>query len=435
MGNFFRAHQCWYTEHADDASEWGIAAFSGTRHGDPGGMNAQGNVFTLLVRGPNLDVPEVISSISGTFAAEDLDVWRSLFARPELAFASTTVTEAGYCRNAEGDLDTADPQVRADLDALRTDGIDAVVQTAPARLVLGLLARRAAGHGDFTLLPCDNVPGNGPMLRRVVLCAAAETFPSLAGWIEEHVSFVTTMVDRITPRPTEHDREQLRAATGLDDPELVITEPYTEWVLSGEFRAGCPAWSGVGARFVDDIEPWEQRKLRLLNGAHSLMAYAATLLGHQTVADAIRDERVRAWIEQWWDEACRDLAIDATELEDYRSALIARFENPNIRHLLSQITADGSQKLPIRVVPTVRAELAAGRDGAGGLRAIAAWIAHLRGAGAPVQDSGVETVAGLVDGDEETAVGQVLSHLGIDIVARDVVRAQLRQLEAAHGLP
>lgn len=273
------------------------------------------------------------------------------------------------------------------------------------------------------------------MLRRVVLCAAAETSPSLAGWIEEHVSFVTTMVDRITPRPTEHDREQLRAATSVDDSELVVTEPYTEWVLSGEFRSGCPAWGGVGARFVDDIEPWEQRKLRLLNGAHSLMAYAATILGHRTVADAIRDERVRAWIEQWWDEACRDLAIDAAELENYRSALIARFENPNIRHLLSQIAADGSQKLPIRVVPTVRAELAAGRDGAGGLRAIAAWIAHLRGAGAPVQDSSVETVAGLVDGDEETAVNQVLSHLGIDIVARAVVRAQLRQFEAAHALP
>lgn len=414
LGNFFRAHQCWYTEHATDADRWGIAAFSGTSHGDPSRLNDQDDVYTLLVRGAESDAPEVISSVVEAHAASESKVWRELFARPELAFVSTTVTEAGYCRNTDGGLDTDDPAVAADLRALQTDGLDAAVRTAPARIVLGLLARRAAGYGDFTVLPCDNVPGNGAMLHRVVSDAAAAVDPHLRAWIDEHVSFVTTMVDRITPRATDADRADLRTATGVDDPEVVITEPYTEWVLSGKFPGGRPEWEAAGARFVDDIEPWEQRKLWLLNGSHSLMAYAATILGHETVADAIGDERVRGWVEQWWDEACRHLPLEQSELADYRSALIERFRNPNIRHLLSQIAADGSQKVPIRAIPVVRAELADGRDARGGLRIVAAWIAHLRGHGAPVQDGGADDVSALAQGDLDESVPRVLGRLGID---------------------
>lgn len=242
----------------------------------------------------------------------------------------------------------------ADLAALTADGPGATVTTVPGKLVLGLAVRRAAGLGAIAVVPCDNVPDNGPMVRRVVLDLAAAVDPALAAWIGDRVSFVTTMVDRITPRTTEQDVDDLRQATEVEDASVVVTEPFAEWVLSGDFPAGRPAWHEVGARFVDDIEPWEQRKLRLLNGSHSLMAYAAPILGHTTVAEAIADPRVRQWVEQWWDDAAEHLPLPAEEIATYRQALLTRYANPRIRHLLTQIAADGSQKLPIRFGPTLR---------------------------------------------------------------------------------
>lgn len=430
LGNFFRAHQCWYTEHATDAAQWGIAAFSGTTSGPPADLTDQDSIYTLLTRGTDSDVPEVVSSISASSGADDLHAWREFFARPELAFASTTVTEAGYCRNADGGLDLDDSRVASDLAALRTDGADAQVRTAPLKLLLGLMARRAAGLGGIAVLPCDNLPENGAVAHRVVLDAARALDPALADWIVQNVSFVSTMVDRITPRSTTADRSHLLATTGIDDPALVVTEPYAEWVISGTFPAGRPSWEDSGARFVDDIVPWEHRKLWLLNGSHSLMAYAASILGCQTVADAIADPRVRGWVEQWWDEACRQLPLPADELAAYRAALLSRFANPNIRHLLAQIAADGTQKLPVRILPIVRAELAAGRDAGGGLRVVAAWIAHLRGLGAPLQDNGAEQIRSLAAGDRDAAVARVLAHLGIDDGARNAVTAELERFES-----
>ncbi|MDT7580439.1 MAG: fructuronate reductase, partial [Pseudonocardiales bacterium] len=276
-GNFFRAHQAWYTEHAPDAAEWGIAAFSGRFSSGRSGSTAealagQDGLYTLVVRAADGDHPETLSSLSEVSGS--LDDWRRCFARAELALVTITVTEAGYRRTGDGGLDTADPEVAADIAALQKDGQDAHVVTAPGKLALGLAVRRAQGLPDLAVVSCDNVPDNGPMVARVVGELAGAVDPGLAEWITEHVSFVTTMVDRITPRTTDDDRARLRADTGVDDPLPVITEPYTEWVLAGGFPQGRPRWEDAGARFVDDVVPWEQRKLRLLNGSHSLMAYA-----------------------------------------------------------------------------------------------------------------------------------------------------------------
>ena len=218
----------------------------------------------------------------------------------------------------------------------------------------------------MAVVPCDNVPDNGAMVARVVGELATAADPGLAAWITEHVAFVTTMVDRITPHTTDDDRAAVQAS-GVDDPVPVVTEPYVEWVLSGDFPQGRPRWEDVGARFVDDVVPWEHRKLWLLNGSHSLMAYAATLRGHDTVEQAISDPVVRGWVEQWWDDAARHLPLPPEDIAAYRAALLERYANPRIRHLLRQIAADGSQKVPIRILPTVRAELARGpgADGRG----------------------------------------------------------------------
>lgn len=193
----------------------------------------------------------------------------------------------------------------------------------------------------------------------------------------------------------------------------------------------------AGARIVEDVVPFEKRKLWLLNGSHSLLAYAGTILGHETVADAIADPVCRAWVEAWWDEATAHLPLPEAEIADYRSALLARFANPNIRHALAQIAADGSQKIPVRIVPTIRAERAAGRVPVAAARVVAAWTAHLRGLGAPLKDARADEVATLGAGSVEQSVDAVLAFLGDDLAAdtelREVVIASVEDLASRAG--
>ncbi|MDO5684374.1 MAG: mannitol dehydrogenase family protein [Propionibacteriaceae bacterium] len=383
LGNFHRAHQAWYTEHAPDAAEWGYAEFAGRNSPLVDDLNAQGGAYTLLVRGADGDHAEVIGVVSAAHQASDHEAWLGYWAAPELAIITITVTEAGYCRGEDGGINLADPAVAADLAALRTDP-RAPVETAPGRLLAGILARAAAGGAPVAVFSCDNLPDNGLVAQRVVGDLAAALGPDEAAAVAQH-SFVTSMVDRITPRATEEELAAVAALTGRDDRAVVVTEPFSEWVVVGDFPAGRPDWQGV--TFVDDAEPFEQRKLWLLNGSHSLMAYAASARGHEAVSDAVGDPIVRGWVEEWWDEAVRHLTLPADHLAAYRAALLERFANPNIRHLLAQIAADGSQKVPVRILPTLRAERAAGRSGQGAARVVAAWIRHLRGAGAPITDA------------------------------------------------
>ncbi len=428
IGNFARAHQVWYTDRSPDAPEWGIAAFTGNRPDLADGLNRQDCLYTLVTRGRDGDRFEVVSSISEAHAAADHSAWLRRIADPQTALVTMTITEAGYAQGATGGLDTDSPAVAGDLDALRRDPT-ARVRTAPLRLVAGLLARRAAEAGPITLVPCDNLPRNGAALRRVIEDAARLVDPTLPAWLEQHTGWVTTMVDRITPATTDADRDLVRERTGLDDALPVVTEPFHEWVLSDDFRTARPGWEDAGARIVADVEPFEQRKLWLLNGSHSLLAYAGSARGHETVAAAIADPVCRGWVEQWWDEAARHLSIEATEITRYRSALLGRYGNPAIRHSLAQIAADGSQKVPARVLPVLRAELAQGRVPDGATRAVAAWIAHLRGAGAPVRDASADVVRPLAQADPQTAVRAVLDWLDPALAAHpEAVAAVRRQL-------
>jgi fructuronate reductase len=431
VGNFFRAHAAWYTEHASDAADWGIAAFTGRSPVIAESLAAQDGLYTLLVRGPGGARAEVISSLSAVHPSDDLAALRGYFADPAVAVVTITVTEAGYRRDQSGGLDVNAADVLADIVALHHDPRGSV-STTPGKLVAGLLARRASGAGPIAIVPNDNVPDNGAMAARVVGDLAARVDTTLPAWIDSNVSWVTTMVDRITPRSATDDRAEVARLTGVDDPETVPTEPFSEWVLAGSFPAGRPDWESAGATVVQDVRPFETRKLWLLNGSHSLMAYAGPLLGHETVADAIADPVVRWWVEEWWDAAAPHVELPAVDVAAYRQALLDRYSNPQIRHLLGQIAADGSQKVPIRALPVVRAELAQDRVASGATRIVAAWMAHLRGLGAPVADSAAAEVAALAQGDPDAAVPAVLGWLGLDSgqVRRvaPVVIAQLAQL-------
>lgn len=428
LGSFFRAHQAWYTHRASDADAWGIAAFSGRSAELARTLAAQDGLFTLDVRGPDGDELEVVTSLVRTHGADDDDAWLTYLADPAVAILTTTVTEAGYLRGPDGHLDAEHPDVVADLARVRTEPSFAG-RTAPVRIAVGLLARRDAGAGPIALVPCDNLQANGAAIRAVVRDAAALLDPTLPAWVEENVAFVTTMVDRITPRPTAHDVAVVRSLGGYDDPVPVVTEPFSEWVLEGDFPAGRPRWEDAGARFTDDIEPFEQRKLALLNGAHSLLAYAGLALGQTTVSEAIADPRCRDWVEQWWDEAAAHLPQPAGELDEYRAALVSRFANPAIRHLLAQIATDGSKKLRERVVPTLLAERAAGRGAAGAARVLAAWVTHVRAG--QVDDVAAERVRAAAQGPLEGAVPRLLDLLGLDDDVVPLVLAQVAELERA----
>ncbi|MGO1622659.1 mannitol dehydrogenase family protein [Flaviflexus sp.] len=418
LGNFMRAHQAWYTEKASNADEWGIAAFTGRRPLMAELLTPQDGLYTLITKEAAGNSYEVISSIVAVHPASDFASFIGYFESSDLSIVTSTVTEVGYCRRPDGSLDLEDARVAADLEALKElvgkemELGSAELSTAPAKILAGLLARRAAGVGPLTILPCDNLPDNGSAFARVVTDAAREVDPSIVQWMDENVSWATCMVDRITPATSDADRDECEKVQGYADASPVPTEPFSEWVISGDFPAGRPDWEVAGAQIVEDVEPYEQRKLWMLNGSHSLMAYAAPILGHETVADAIGDQVVRGWVQNWWEEAGSGLQV---EWEDYAAALLARYENPNIRHLLAQIAHDGSQKIPVRIAPTLINQRTEGKLPVSAVKAVAAWMLHLQGYGAPVVDKSANKVASQLNDNATKNAEVVLNYVAPEL--------------------
>lgn len=378
LGAFHRSHQAWFTAHAADAGDWGIAAFTGRRPGAAEVLQQQEAVYTLVERGPEADRFELIGSIVAVAPGDDLAAFLAAVASPEVVVITLTITESGYRLGDDGQLDRSDPKVAADVALLRralaapvADG--AAPATALGRLLLGLIARRVAGAPPVAIVPCDNLPENGRLVEGALTRLAQAVDPALAAWLPSGASFVSTSVDRITPRLEPSDRGIVEAATGRLDAAPVVTEPFADWVLSGRFPSGRPRWETAGARFVDDITPWEARKLWMLNGAHTLLAAAGPRRGHSTVAEAFADAYCRDRVERLWEEAAANLPD--VETVEYRRALAERFANPRIVHRLAQIAEGSRTKVRLRIVPVALAERAAGRPAVGCVAAIAAWIA------------------------------------------------------------
>jgi fructuronate reductase len=363
LSHFHRAHQAWYTERANaraaerDETGWGIAAFTGRSPAAAEALAAQGEMYTLITRAADGDRAELIESISAAHDGAGPE-WERTLADPAVAVLTVTVTERGY---------QADPAGRAG----GAEAESAGAESAGARIARGLRARARASAGPIALVSCDNLSGNGEALRRTVLSAADD---ETAAWIAENASFVSTMVDRITPHTTDADRETARELTGYPDVAPVVTEPFSEWILSGGFPAGRPAWHEVGARFVDDVEPFERRKLWLLNAGHSLLAAVGLPRGLETVAEAFADVECRALLEEAWDEARLVLPFDDDEVDTAVAALRTRFANPRIAHRLAQIDDGSLQKLQQRQVAIIDARLDADDEpGRASLAAIEAW--------------------------------------------------------------
>jgi fructuronate reductase len=363
IGNFSRAHQAWYTMVADGAREWGISAFTGRRPGAAEALGPQQGLYTLIERGTAADSLSVIEVVSEVRPGADLDGFTAAVAAAQTAIVTLTITEAGY-RPGAAERAAA--------------GADTLAPSPPQRLAAALVERQRRRAGPLAVVSCDNLHANGSVLRERVLSDAERLDPDAAGWIGREISFVSTSVDRITPRTTDADRELVVRELGLVDVAPVVTEPFSDWILSGEFPAGRPRWELAGARFVADIDPWELRKLWILNGAHSLLAFLGLLRGYETVADAIGDPELVRAMEEFWDLAARHLPGAAElDLDNYRRQTHARFANARMGYPLAQIAGDGRDKLRQRVVPVIEAALDAGEDATPALRVVWAWARWL----------------------------------------------------------
>jgi fructuronate reductase len=296
-------------------------------------------------------------------------------ARPDTAIVSLTVTEKGYCHNpATGELDEAHPGIRHDL---ITPGAP---QTAIGFMVEALARRRAAGLLPFTVLSCDNLPANGRTVRRVLLRYAALRDAELARYLTDTLACPSSMVDRIVPATTDADGASVSAALGVEDAWPVMTEPFTQWVIEDRFAGARPAWEAAGATLVSEVEPYELMKLRLLNGSHSTMSYLGYLAGREYISDVMAEpDFVRLVHGLMTEEAIPTLDMPGVDLGAYRDQLLDRFSNPALKHRTWQIAMDGSQKLPQRLLGTIRDRLAVGQPFPRLALGVAAWMRYVTG--------------------------------------------------------
>lgn len=375
VGNFHRAHQAVYVDDclASDGT-WGIRGVSHRRPDMHDALAPQDGLYTLAVKDGATTKARIVGSVLDVLVAtENVEPVLAAMADPATRIVTLTVTEKGYCHDpATGDLDPDNAAIKADL--ARPDRPSSV----PGLLVEALHRRRRAGTAPFTVLSCDNLPANGRTLGRIVGQYAALADGALSDWIAGHVAFPSSMVDRIVPATRDADRAEIAALTGLDDAWPVVTEPFAQWVIEDVFPAGRPDFAAAGAELVADVAPFERMKLRMLNGAHSTLAYVGQLLGHETVADAMADDALALLIAQVMEEAAATLDLPAADLARYGDALRTRFRNPALKHRTAQIAMDGSQKIPQRLLGTIGDAHAAGKPWDGLARGVAAWIVYLR---------------------------------------------------------
>jgi fructuronate reductase len=419
-GAFHRAHQAVYTDDAlrTAGGAWMIDGVSLRSPDVASQLNPQDGLYTLLTRGPDGVAARVIGSIRHVLVApEQPDEVLAALAAPATKIVSLTITEKGYGLDPKtGGLDQAHPAVRADLsDPSRPKG-------AMGFIVEALRRRRVAGLPGFTVLSCDNLPSNGKVTERLVKEFARKALPEIVSFVETEVSFPSTMVDRITPASTEKTFADARALTGFEDAGAVETEPFSQWIIEDDFVAGRPAWEAGGALFVADVAPYEKMKLRMLNGAHSMLAYSGFIAGHRYVRDVMGDPALAALVERHMRAAAATLdPVPGVDLDRYAAELRERFRNPAIAHETYQIAMDGTQKLPQRLLEPAVAALERGQAMDAFAFAVAAWMRYAIGrrddgeryALRDPREAGIASATAGTDGDAQATANALLALPGL----------------------
>jgi len=385
-GAFHRAHQAWFLDEmlARDPG-LAICGISLRTAELRDALLPQDGLYTLVERGAEPRLRVIGSMREVLVAAGTPDRVTARLADPAVRLVTATVTEKGYALRPDGDLDTGRPEIRSDLETAEAP------TSFVGWLAHGLRWRHAAGAGGLVVLSCDNLPANGPSLRRAVLqFAEARGEPDLARWIDGEVRFPATMVDSITPATDETLRAEVAAALGVTDAWPVQREAYLQWVVEDQLGDLADVFAGAGVTLAADIAPYEQAKLRVLNAAHSALAYLGLRLGLRTVAEAMADPALAGFLARLIDQDILPaLPPGPVDLQDYAAATLRRFRNPTIAHGLEQIAQDGSQKLPVRLLPTIAGAVAQARPLERLAVPLAAWMLFVRDRarrGAPILD-------------------------------------------------
>ncbi|MDW6024932.1 mannitol dehydrogenase family protein [Mesorhizobium sp. BAC0120] len=419
VGAFHKAHQAVYTDDAMEKSGggWMITGVSLRSPEAADALNPQKGLYTLLTRGPEGTSARVVGSIRRVLVApNDPDLPLAALVKAETKIVSLTITEKGYGLDPKtGGLDRNHPAIAADLADRES------IQSALGFIVSALHVRKAAGLPPFTVLSCDNLPSNGKVLRRLVLEFAAARDRAIVSHIENEVSFPSTMVDRITPASTDKTFADAEALIGCKDKAAVETEPFSQWIIEDDFVGGRPDWEAGGAVFVKDVAPYEKMKLRMLNGTHSMLAYAGFIAGHQYVRDVMTDIALARLVRRHIEAASRTLdPVPGVDLARYADELVERFANPAIAHQTYQIAMDGTQKLPQRLVEPAIIALKRGLPLDAYAFAVAAWMRYVLGTKESgekysLRDPREAEIAKLIDGvsDAGSIVDRLLGLSGL----------------------
>lgn len=380
IGAFHRAHQAWYTEAVLNrfGGNWGIVGCSLRSPTVREQLAPQDNLYTLVERSGEGEKLQVIGAVVETLVGpENPAALIARMADPAIKIVSLTITEKGYCHDpASGNLNTAHPDIVHDL------AHPGSPKSAIGYIVAALKQRFEQGHQSFTAMSCDNLPDNGLVLEKVTLQFAEKVSPELATWIRENTRFPATMIDRIVPATTDSDRAEIEGRLGLRDEGMVVAEPFSQWVIEDKFVDNDrPQWQEVGAQLVDDVRVFEKIKLRLLNGAHSTLAYTGYLSGFNYISEVMAEPAFVNMIKLYMAREAGETvqAPEGFDIEFYKQQLRDRFFNTALRHRTWQIAMDGSQKLPQRLLETLREQL----NGKGNIDiiclAVAAWIRYVSG--------------------------------------------------------
>lgn len=418
IGAFHRAHMAVYTDDAMNAGEgdWGITGVSLRSASVAEQMNPQDGLYTVTERSAAGSKVRLIGAVQRVIvASQEPEAVVAAIASPDTRIISFTVTEKGYCRAADGSLDLA-----------LSD--EASIYTY---LTSGFRRRMEAGLQGLTLLSCDNLASNGAQLERLMGEYLTHNAPDLINWFKANCTCPSTMVDRIVPATTDSDRQEIEAMLGIRDEAAVVTEPFSQWVIEDKFAGPRPAWERHGVQITSDVHAYENAKLRMLNGAHSALAYLGMQRGHEFVHQAICDPKLAPLIDKLIrEEAATSLTPAAgQDLSAYADALIERFTNPALNHRLAQIAMDGSQKIPQRWLETLAHHQKRDRQCPSILAGIVAWIRHIRGDNGNVDDPMAETLKAAWDASGKDGIVAALFGLGgpmaSDWVPNDADREQI----------
>jgi len=383
VGGFHRAHQAMYHDRLMNegiALDWGICGV-GVMAADrrmKQVLSAQDGLYTLVLKhSDGTYEPRVIGSIvEYLFAPDDPEAVIEKMAAESTRIVSLTITEGGYnIHDATGEFDEASPDIIRDLEP------GAVPRTTFGLITEALRRRWKRGLVPFTVMSCDNLQDNGRLTKRALTAFARLADPELGDWVEREVHFPNSMVDRITPVTTDADRAEVREVFGIDDQWPVVCEPYTQWVLEDTFTAGRPPYERAGVQLVEQVEPYELMKLRLLNGSHQAMCYFAYLQGYRLVHEAAQDPLYQAFLLGYMDkEAAPTLPpVPGVDLDGYKHTLIERFCNPHIRDTIARLCAQSSDRIPKWLLPVVRYQLASGGEIRRSAAVVASWARYAEG--------------------------------------------------------